>query len=187
LSANGRPQAGNDFRIVDPATDEAVADGQTGEIQLRGRTLSPGYFNRPEANAAAYTRDGWLRSGDMGAVIAGGALHYIARLKEIIRVGGENFAPAEVEQVMRDYCGIQQVCVLGVPHPRLDEVAAAVVVGAPEVDWKSVIDTLSHRLAGFKIPKEIYVAESLPMTVTNRVQRAVLNEWIAGRKLVRVV
>ena len=187
MSANGRPQPGNRFRIVAPDTGEAVADGEPGEIQLMGRTLSPGYYNRPEANAAALTADGWLRTGDLGAVTDDGALLYVARLKEIVRVGGENFAPAEVEQIMRDHCGVRQVCVLGVPHPRLNEVAAAVVVGGDDLEWSGILDTLTRHLAGFKIPTAIYLAPALPMTATNKVQRAVLSEWIADNRLVRVV
>ena len=107
-------------------------------------------------------------------------------MKEIIRVGGENLAPAEVEQVLRDACGVSQVCVLGVPDARLDEVAAAVVVGAGGADWQAVLAYLRARLAGFKMPRTIYVADALPMTATNRVQRAVLREWIVAGKLQRV-
>lgn len=187
ITANGRAQAGNELRIGDPDTGTPLGQGATGEIQMRGRTLSPGYFNRPEANQTAYTPDGWLRSGDLGSINADGELTYIARLKEIIRVGGENLAPAEVEQVMRDHCNLPQVCVLGVPNARLDEVPAAVVVGAPDVEWAAVLQSLRAHLAGFKIPREIYLADSFPTTATNKVQRAVLKEMIAGDKLTRVV
>ena len=190
ITGNGRAQAGNELRIADPETGAALppgAEGATGEIQMRGRTLSPGYFNRPQANATAYTPDGWLRSGDLGSINRNGELTYIARLKEIIRVGGENLAPAEVEQVMRDHCNLPQVCVLGVPNARLDEVPAAVVVGAPDVEWGSVMQALRAHLAGFKVPREIYLADSFPTTATNKVQRAVLKEMIAGNKLIRVV
>ena len=174
LGANGRPQPGNLLRIAD------------GEIQMKGPTLTPGYFNQPEATAAAFTADGWFRSGDLGTLTPEGELHYIARLKEIIRVGGENLAPAEVEQALRDACRVQQVCVLGVPDSRLDEVAAAVVVGANGTDWQAVLREMRTRLAGFKMPKFIYTADELPMTATNRVQRAVLRERIVGGKLTRV-
>lgn len=186
LAANGRPQAGNRVRIGDPATGGILAAGATGEIQMHGPTLTPGYFNHPEATAAAFTADGWLRSGDLGTISAEGELVYIARLKEIIRVGGENLAPAEVEQALRDACRVQQVCVLGVPDARLDEVAAAVVVGANGIDWHVVQQTMRARLAGFKMPKSIYAAEALPMTATNRVQREVLRTWIADGRLTRV-
>ena len=154
---------------------------------MRGRTLSPGYFNRPDANASAYTVDGWLRSGDLGCINERSELTYIARLKEIIRVGGENLAPAEVEQFMRDHCNLMQVCVLGVPNARLEEVPAAVVVGAADVEWAAVMQSLRLHLAGFKIPREIYLADSFPTTATNKVQRNVLREMIAGSKLTRVV
>jgi fatty-acyl-CoA synthase len=186
LGANGRPQPGNRVRIADPDTDAVLPRGAAGEIQMHGPTVTPGYFNRPDATAAAFTVDGWLRSGDLGRLTDDGELVYVARLKEIIRVGGENLAPAEVEQVLRDACCVQQVCVLGIPDARLDEVAAAVVVGAGETDWQAVLGRMRTRLAGFKMPRSIYTADDLPMTATNRVQRAVLREWIVGGKLRRV-
>jgi fatty-acyl-CoA synthase len=186
ISANGRPQPGNRVRIGDPETGAGLGPGATGEIQMQGTTLTPGYFQRPEANAAAFTADGWLRSGDLGTLTAEGELVYIARLKELIRVGGENVAPAEVEQAIRDATGIQQVCVIGVPDARLDEVPAAVVVGDGAVDWPGVLRGLRGQLAGFKMPRAVYASAELPMTPTNRVQRAVLREWIAGGKLAPV-
>src|SRR5258708_37215743 len=89
FGSTGRPTPGNQSSTAD------------GEIQMKGPTLTPGYFNQPDATAAAFTADGWLRSGDLGTLTPEGELHYIARLKEIIRVGGENLAPAEVEQALR--------------------------------------------------------------------------------------
>ncbi len=160
--------------------------GAIGEIQMKGITISPGYFNRPEANAEAYTSDGWLRSGDLGTINAEGELRYIARLKELIRVGGENLAPAEVEQAIRDATGMQHVCVLGIPDARLDEVPAAVIVGSVAADWAQILGELRGTLAGFKIPKAIYQAPQFPLTATNRVQRATLRDWIVSGKLERV-
>jgi acyl-CoA synthetase (AMP-forming)/AMP-acid ligase II len=186
LSANGRPQPGNRVRIGAPDTGEPLGPGAVGEIQMKGLTVTPGYFNRPEANAEAFTRDGWLRSGDLGTVGEDGTLRYIARLKELIRVGGENLAPAEVEQAIRDATGMQHVCVLGVPDARLDEVPAAVIVGASDADWPQVLRELRATLSGFKIPKAVYQAPQFPLTATNRVQRAVLRDWIVSGKLERV-
>jgi fatty-acyl-CoA synthase len=186
VAANGRPQPGNHIRIGAPDTGEPMPPGAVGEIQMKGITITPGYFNRPEADADAFTPDGWLRSGDLGTINEDGELHYIARLKELIRVGGENMAPAEVEQALRDAIGVQQVCVLGIPDARLDEVPAAVIVGAPDCDMDAVLGTLRARLAGFKIPRAVYRAQQLPLTATNRVQRAVLREWIVAGKLDRV-
>lgn len=186
LSANGRPQAGNRVRVADPVSGTVLPAGGTGEIQMHGPTITPGYFNRPDATAAAFTADGWLRSGDLGRIGAEGELVYIARLKEIVRVGGENLAPAEVEQALRDACMLQQVCVLGIPDTRLDEVPVAVVVGVPGADWPGVLQTMRARLADFKMPKAVYTADELPMTATNRVRREVLRGWIAEGRLTRV-
>ena len=187
VAANGRPQPGNRLRIGDPETGAQLSPQAVGEIQMKGHTISPGYFNRPQANTEAFTDDGWLRSGDLGTINDEGELHYIARLKELIRVGGENLAPAEVEQAIRDAAGIQHVCVLGIPNERLDEVPAAVIVGNVAADWPQVLAQLRGTLAGFKIPRAVYRAEQFPLTATNRVQRAVLREWIAGGTLERLV
>ncbi|UCE31245.1 MAG: acyl--CoA ligase, partial [Burkholderiales bacterium] len=94
---------------------------------------------------------------------------------------------AEVEEALRQILRVQQVCVLAVPDARLDEVPAAVVVGANGVEWSGVVDQLRQRLAGFKIPRAIYKATELPVTATNRVQRATLREWIASGRLERVL
>jgi fatty-acyl-CoA synthase len=153
---------------------------------MRGHTLSPGYFANPQAQAEALTADGWFRSGDLGR-LEQGHLVYVARLKEIIRVGGENMAPAEVEEALREICGSQMVCVLGMPDARLDEVPAAVLVQPLMQEWPQVLALLRQRLASFKVPRSVYLADALPNTATNRVQRAVLRSWIEQDKLERVV
>ena len=187
ISTNGRPQVGNAFRIVRPETQKVLGAGDVGEIQMRGHTLTPGYFNHPEVTAQAFTEDGWFRSGDLGQLNDLGELTYIARLKDIIRVGGENLAPVEVEQVLRDCTGLTQVCVLALPDERLDEVVGAVIVSTHrEQDWREVVKKMRQRLAGFKVPKSIYLTDALPMTATNRVQKDVLKCQIAQQKLQRV-
>jgi fatty-acyl-CoA synthase len=187
VRGNGRPQPGNEIRIADPLSLSPVAAGGTGEIQMRGSTLSPGYFANPKAQAEAFTPDGWFRSGDLGRLGDQGELVYVARLKEIIRVGGENLAPAEVEEALREICGSSLVCVLGLPDERLDEVPVAVLARPQVQDWPQALAQLRQRLAGFKMPRAVYVADDLPSTATNRVQRAVLRTWIEQDRLERVV
>jgi fatty-acyl-CoA synthase len=188
ISANGRPQIGNAFRIVDPLNNAILPQDTVGEIQMRGSTISPGYFNHRVATEQAFTSDGWFKSGDLGKLNEWGELTYIARLKDIIRVGGENLAPVEVEQVLRDCTGLTQVCVLALPDERLDEIVSAVVVGAgPHHNWPDIISKMRERLAGFKIPKSIYLADSLPITATNRVQKEVLRTQIQNQLLSKVV
>lgn len=187
VGGNGRPQPGNQIRIVDPDNSAELPAGATGEIQMRGPTITQGYFANAEAMASGFSHDGWFRSGDLGRIGDDGELIYVARLKEMIRVGGENLAPVEVEQVLRDLCRTAQVCALGVPDPRLDEVVAAVLVAPQVSDWTELLARLRERLAGFKVPRAMYVADSLPMTATNRVQRATLKHWIESGQLQRVM
>ena len=187
VGGNGRPQPGNQIRIVDPDSSAELPAGATGEIQMRGPTITQGYFANAEAMASGFSHDGWFRSGDLGRIGDDGELIYVARLKEMIRVGGENLAPVEVEQVLRDLCRTAQVCALGVPDPRLDEVVAAVLVAPQVSDWTELLARLRERLAGFKVPRAVYVADSLPMTATNRVQRATLKHWIESGQLQRVM
>jgi fatty-acyl-CoA synthase len=187
VSGNGRPQPGNQIRIAHPESLEEVSQGDTGEIQMRGATVTSGYFANRDAQSLGFTQDGWFRSGDLGRIGDDGQLVYVARTKEMIRVGGENLAPAEVEQALRDICHTPQVCALGVPDTRLEEVVAAVLVQPKVSDWPMVLAQLRARLAGFKVPRAIYVADSLPITATNRVQRATLREWISSGQLQRVL
>ena len=135
VSGNGRPQPGNEIRIVDAESGTPLASDCLGEIQLRGPTITPGYFAQPQANRLAFTKDGWFRTGDLGSVSPDGELRYVARLKEIIRVGGENFAPAEVEDVLRGVSQQQNLCVFGLPDERLEEIPVAVVVPNGPVAW----------------------------------------------------
>jgi fatty-acyl-CoA synthase len=187
ITGNGRAQPPNQIRIIDPDTGELRDPGQPGEIQMRGPTIMPGYYKRPEANAAAFTAEGWFRSGDAGTLSAEGELRYMARQRDVIRVGGENVAPAEVEQALCEETGLNLISVIGVPDERLGEVAAAIVLSSDKIDWPQVLDKLRLRLAGFKLPRQVYVTDAMPMTATNKVQRATLRQWIEQSRLTRVV
>lgn len=187
VSGNGRPQPGNRIRVADITSGETLAPGQQGEVQMKGPTITPGYFNRPAANQDAFTADGWLRSGDLGTLSEENELRFIARLKDIIRVGGENLAPAEVEQAFRDVCDVGNICVLGLGDARLQEVPVAAVIPGTDCDWPAILSALRRRLAGFKVPTQIYTATELPMTMTNKVQRAKVRVMIEKGELTRVL
>jgi len=183
LGANGRPQPGNEIRIVEPGTDRTLAHGELGEIVMKGVTLTPGYFKKTRDDNSTWTDTGWLRSGDLGSLSECGELTYVARIKDVIRVGGENLAPAEVEQALREVCSVDQVCVLAMPHERLDQVPVAVICGKLVHSNASLKARLKEQLAGFKIPREIYLIDEMPLTATNRVQKHLLMEWISQGKL----
>jgi fatty-acyl-CoA synthase len=145
-----------------------------GEIQIRGPVVFHGYADNPEANAEAFTDDGWFRSGDLGYVDADGYLYVSDRLKDMIISGGENIYPAEVENLISDIEGISGVAVVGVPDDRWGEVPWAVVTlreGA-EVDTEIVRAHLDGLLARYKLPKNVVVVEDLPRTASGKIRKA---------------
>lgn len=183
---NGRPQPGNRLRIVDAHSGAVLGAGAEGEIQMKGPTITPGYYNRAAANAAAFTADGWFRSGDLGTLNEDGELHFIARLRDIVRVGGENVSPVEVEIAVQAVTGLKELSIISVPDARLGEVVALVVLEGAAIDPATVQAELAKRLAGFKLPRQFFAAAEMPMTATNKVQRATLQQWVREGLLRRI-
>ena len=175
------PLPGLSVRMVDPATGEAVPAGATGEIQVKGWSLMKGYYGMPEQTAATFTEDGWLRTGDLGTFDAEGRMHFIGRIKEVFRVGGENVAPAEVEDLLLRHPAVAQAQVVGVPDARLGEVGAAYVVlreGAA-LEPSELIEWTRARIANFKVPRHAKVVdgfEAIGMTASVKVQKNKLRE-----------
>ena len=120
-----------EIRIMDLDSGALVADGQDGEIQVRGYNVMMGYYNLPEANAKVFTEDGWLRTGDVGHFDERKELHITGRIKEMIIRAGENISPREIELAIRRYEGIADVKVVGVPAQVLQEEIAACVSARP--------------------------------------------------------
>jgi acyl-CoA synthetase (AMP-forming)/AMP-acid ligase II len=146
--------------------------GELGEIVIRGRNVTAGYENNPEANAKAFT-DGWFRTGDQGYLDAGGYLRLTGRLKEIIIRGGEKISPLEVDNVLMDHPDIAQVLTFAIPHPKLgEEVGAAIVLrdGAQE-DEHGIRDFAGQRLAAFKVPRRIVFLAEIPKGATGKLMR----------------
>ncbi len=154
-----------------------------GEICLRSAYLMDGYFDDPEATAAAL-RDGWFHTGDLGALDGEGYLSIVGRLRELIRTGGEAVAPAEVEGVLSDHPAVSEIAVVGVPDLQWGEVVCAVVVLAPgaRVELEDLQRHCEGRLAGFKKPRRLECVAALPRTAaTGQVQRTLLVEQITAR------
>ncbi len=169
----GLPHFFTDVRITDEHGD-VVPRGTVGEIEISGPNVFLGYHGQPEATAAAFTDDGWFRSGDLGYLDADGYLFIADRLKDMIISGGENIYPAEVENLISDIEGISGVAVVGVPDDRWGEVPWAVVTvreGA-EVDTEIVRSHLDGVLARYKLPKNVVVVEELPRTASGKVRKA---------------
>jgi acyl-CoA synthetase (AMP-forming)/AMP-acid ligase II len=146
--------------------------GELGEIVIRGRNVTAGYENNPDANATAFT-NGWFRTGDEGYLDAEGYLRLTGRLKEIINRGGEKVSPLEVDNVLMDHPDVAQVLTFAMPHPKLgEEVAAAVVLrdGATENEH-AIRDFAAERLAAFKVPRKIVFLAEIPKGATGKLMR----------------
>jgi fatty-acyl-CoA synthase len=154
---------------------------ENGEIQVSGWNIMKGYYNNPEANAKAFTADGWLRTGDLGELTADGRLRMIGRLKDVFRVGGENVAPAEVEEVLLAHPAVETAQVIGVPDARLGEVPCAYVTlkaGARATESELVAWT-QEKCANFRVPRYLRIVadfESIGMTASGKVQKTRLRE-----------
>lgn len=149
-----------------------LTHGSVGEIVIRGPNVTAGYENNDKANAEAYTA-GWFRTGDQGVIDADGYLSLTGRLKEIINRGGEKISPREVDEVLMDHPAVAQVVCFGMPHPKLGEEVAAVVVlreGAKASD-RELQDFVAQRAADFKVPKKIVFMTEIPKGATGKLQR----------------
>ncbi|MFN0300193.1 MAG: AMP-binding protein [Burkholderiales bacterium] len=180
---NGLAQThpGIEVRIADPATNASLPPDTQGEIQVRGWSVMRGYYNNPEANAKAFTEDGWLRTGDLGVLDRAERLRMVGRLKDVFRVGGENVAPAEVEDILLKHPAIATAQVVGVPDALLGEVAAAYVTlkagtGATEDE---IVAWVRDRAANFRVPRFMRIVASfdtIGMTASGKVQKNKLRE-----------
>jgi len=179
----GYPLPGMELRVVDRDSRRPVRDGEVGEILVRG-LLTPGYYADPERNAAAFDAEGFLITGDLGFVGEDGRLRFRGRIKEMVKTGGINVAPVEVEEVLLGHPAVEQAYVVGVPDPRREEILVAVVVARPgqAADPDALRALCKDALAAYKVPREIHVMsrEDLPVTGTGKVQKFRLAERLAA-------
>jgi fatty-acyl-CoA synthase len=167
----GRPMPLSELKVVDER-DDLVAPGQVGEVYTRSPAVSPGYWQRPDANAETF-RDGWCRTGDLGRIDDGGFLFLAGREKDMIRSGGENIYPAEIEALLTKAPHVADAAVVAVPHPRYNEVGCAVVVPMPgeTIDVAALRRLCADNLARFKVPHHFVIADSLPRTPSGKVKK----------------
>ena len=146
--------------------------GDVGEIVIRGANVTAGYENNPKANAEGFA-DGWFRTGDQGVMDAEGYITITGRLKEIINRGGEKVSPREVDEILMDHPAVAQVVCFGMPHPKLGEEVAAVVVlrEGQQADERTLQQFVASRAADFKVPKKILFMDEIPKGATGKLQR----------------
>lgn len=175
VSAAMRIQTGIEVRIRTEDGLDAAPD-MPGEIQVRGWNVMKGYFDKPDETMATLSDDGWLATGDLGALDVSGRLHFIGRAKDVVRVGGENVSPADVENVLHQNGLIRQAAVVGVPDERLVEVTAAFIIlndGCTSTPTE-IINWSKQKMAGFKVPRHVWIVEdfeSIGMTASSKIQK----------------
>jgi acyl-CoA synthetase (AMP-forming)/AMP-acid ligase II len=174
----GTPLEDWEMRIVDPETGEDCGTDQRGEIVLRSPNMLKGYYNAPEKTAEAI-RDGWFHTGDVGSVDADGNVMFHGRTKDMLKVGGENVAAAEIETMLQTHPAVKLAQVVGLPDDRYVEVPAAFVELA-EGASASEAELIAHckgKLAGFKIPRHVRVVGEWPMS-TSKIQKFKLRDGL---------
>ena len=180
MAANPLPPAERKAGSVGRGTDVRISimdehgrhlpQGERGEIVIQGPNVIQGYENNPEANAKSFT-DGWFRTGDQGFLDADGYLTLVGRLKELINRGGEKVSPREIDEVLLAHPKVAEAVCFGVPHPMWGEEVEAVVVVSEPVTAADLLALCRERLAEFKRPKQIHIADVIPRTVTGKIQR----------------
>jgi fatty-acyl-CoA synthase len=178
VTMSGWPLTGYEVKIVDPASGAPQPAGAIGEICVRGYQVMQGYYKKPEETAKTIDAEGWLHTGDSGFLRADGCLRFLGRYKDLLKVGGENVDPTEVESFLLDDARINHVAVVGVPDPRLAEVPVAFVIPAAGVALSEaeVIAACRGHIASFKVPRRVFFIEAFPMTGSGKIQKYLLRE-----------
>lgn len=176
LNSCGRAAPGIELSIHNPETGEPLAEGDVGEIWMRGPNVMKSYWHNEAETEKALAGDGWLRSGDAG-YLQNGYLYISDRIKDMIISGGENIYPAEVENVLMEHPHVKDVAVIGVPHPKWGETVKAIVVANDQaVDSEELIEFCRQRIARYKCPTSADWVEEIPRSAAGKIMKKELRE-----------
>jgi fatty-acyl-CoA synthase len=175
----GKPALHTEIRVVDEDGIDAGTE-EIGELWVRGPNVTPGYWERPEANVESFT-DGWLHTGDAARIDADGYVYIVDRWKDMYISGGENVYPAEVEQVLFHHPNVLDVAVIGVEDDKWGEIGMAVVVPRDEetFDGEALLAFCADKLARYKIPKQVRTVAELPRNAAGKVLKRSLREALS--------
>jgi len=174
----GPPLPGVAVRIVDEQGND-IGNGEVGQLLVKGENVFKGYWRLPEKTAEEFTADGFFRTGDLARRDDNGYVSIVGRAKDLIISGGLNIYPKEIESYLDKLEGVAESAVIGVPHPDFGEAVVAVVVRAPDdttLDEAGIISALKGRIAGFKVPKRVFIVTDLPRNTMGKVQKNLLRE-----------
>ena len=184
ITTSGRPFNGVKIRIIHPETGEEMPSGEKGLIEISGPTVFKGYLNDPTKTKETISSDGWLSTGDFGSLSEDGFISYHGRLKDMLKVGGENVAALEIESFYNNYEGVMISQVIGVDDERLGEVPALFIEkkeGA-NITAEELIESAKGKISNFKIPRYVVFVDDWPMSST-KVQKFKLKEYDLGKKV----
>ena len=174
----GRPMVGFDVRVVD-GSDRPVADGEVGEIVMRGDPIAKGYYRQPEIEAEIFA-NGWFHTGDLGRWDEAGYLYLADRKKDMVKTGGLNVYPKEVEEFLYELPGVIECAVVGLPHDHWGEAVTAFVVKQADapLDEAGVLARLTENLSKYQMPKAVVFVEALPKTAFGKLSKVDLRrDW----------
>jgi fatty-acyl-CoA synthase len=181
VGSAGKAMMHTAIRIVDEAGKD-VAQGDIGELLIKGPNITPGYWNKPDATAAAFT-DGWLHTGDACRIDDEGFVYIVDRWKDMYISGGENVYPAEVENVLFQLPQVADAAIIGVPNERWGEVGMAIIVKKPgqALEEGDIIRHCLGKLAKFKVPQSVAFVDVLPRNATGKVLKRELRTKFVGQ------
>ena len=176
VHTSGYPMNDYEFRVVDPATGRDQPVDVPGELLVRGYAVTSGYWDKPDATREALDADGWLHSGDMARIREDGQVVFMGRYKDMLKVGGENVSPAEVEALLRLMPEVEDAAVVAGPDMRLAEVPVAFVILARgrQVDADTLVARMKGKIASYKIPRHVVFVDGFPMTSSGKIRKVEL-------------
>ena len=176
--ASGHPLPGYEFKIIEPNTGEVQSFGVLGELCVRGYSLMQGYYKKEQETNEVIDQDGWLHTGDVAVMREDLRMRFLGRYKDMLKVGGENVDPMEVEAYILSHPSVNKAQIIGVPDNRLSEVPCACIV--LEKGHSLELDELDQfcrgQMASFKIPRQLILMDDFPMTSSGKVQKYRLRE-----------
>jgi len=177
IGSAGLPPPGMEIKLIDDDGLDCTGTGE-GELYVRGENTFIGYWGNDELTQQAYTDDGWLKTGDIARCDDEGYVWIVDRKKDMFISGGENVYPAEIEALLVDYPGVEDLAVIGVSDSKWGEVGCVVVVPSTAVmpSLDEIKAALEPSLASYKIPKKLAVTDVMPRTSTGKIQKAILKQ-----------
>jgi fatty-acyl-CoA synthase len=178
---SGKPMPGVELKVVDEDGNE-LGPNLPGELLHRAVSQFDGYYRDPETTAAAVDADGWFHTGDLMCWEDDGSIRFIGRLKDMLKVGGENVSAADIEDYLLSHPAVAVAAVVGAPDSRYGEVPAAFVrlVAGAQVSERELIQYCDGQIAGYKVPRYVRIVDEFPVTPTSKIQKFVLRDRIAA-------